>query len=108
MTSCEVETLVRRVARMSDGWTNGRLSIRQVTRMDLSQAVTWLKLAAGQWLLVASSDSYTSRLCCFDVSLALSRSTNPLAECFFEGPIKTACVEIQDDHIIVSIGVGHP
>jgi hypothetical protein len=108
MTGYKVETLVRRIACLADGWKDGRLSIKRVTRLDRPQAAMWLKPVTERWLLVASSDNYISRLSCFDASLAFSSSPEPLAECYFEGLIKTACAEVQDDHIIVSIGAGHP
>jgi hypothetical protein len=107
MTSHEVEILTRRIAQMDRDWDRGQVHPKSITRLDLPQSVTWLRLIAGRWLLVASSDSHTSRLCCFDTS-RLAESTKPATECFFAGRIQTGDVEVQSDGIVIALGVDHP
>lgn len=93
---------------MEDRWTNGPLSIKTVARLDLPEAINWLHLVGGRWLLVASSDNRISRLSCFDASLAFSGSPKPVAESWFEAPIHKAGVEVQGNRIVIAAGVGHP
>lgn len=107
MTGHEMEILTRRLARMEYNWDNRKLGLKNIIRFDQPQEVRWLRLVCGRWLLVASSDSYVSRLCCFDVG-RFSISTKPIAECFFAGPVNTAHAELQSDGLVIAVGVEFP
>lgn len=107
MSGHEVEILTRRVARLEHDWNGGQVALKHTVRLDLPQEVKWLRLLCGRWLLVAASDDYLSRLCCFDIC-RFSESTKPIAECFFAGAVKTGHAELQSDGLIIALGVDFP
>lgn len=105
LDSSQVEALVRRGFTLIHDSQTARFEAKTVHRLDLPQPVTWMRLINGCWLFVASSDTFTSKLTCWDVSLVLKGSTTPAAECYLPGRVKTGQAEVQDGSIVIALGV---
>lgn len=108
----ETEALARRTARLRHLLhTTESISVSSKRStgllLNLSQPVHWLRLVAGRWLLVASSDHSVSKLTCWDISLVVTRGlAEPTTECFLPGQVKTGQVEIQSGAIVIALAVG--
>lgn len=105
MDAENMEVLTRRVYRLSKHWDSGNLRARSVVHLDQPRSVTWLRIVSGRWLFVASSDSRTSGLSCWDIEDIFNEMTGTVAECFFSGAIHDAEVEVQDGSIVVASSV---
>jgi hypothetical protein len=101
----QIEAITIRVARLSRAWDSGELAPQCIVRMDLPRSVTWLRLLSARWLLVASSDADTSSFACYDFGGMHSRPAKPVAECFLSGIVQTGEIEMQDDGLIIALGV---
>lgn len=73
--------------------------------MDLPRPVTWIRIVAARWLLVASSDEFVSELCCWNVKEALEGNTNPCARAYFHGPVETGEFEFNAEGLVIALGV---
>ncbi|KAK7017341.1 hypothetical protein R3P38DRAFT_3201791 [Favolaschia claudopus] len=71
-----LEALACRVARLDAKWKARDLSPVRDFQLRLPQSITWLRLVAGTWLFVASSDNYISKLTCWDVHSVFRVTTN--------------------------------
>ncbi|KAJ7038950.1 hypothetical protein C8F04DRAFT_1392752 [Mycena alexandri] len=101
-----LEALVVRVLRLARRWRNNDLFPVQVWRLNLCQSITWLRLVAGSWLFVASSDNYVSKITCWDMTLLFQNHMEPIAEAYLPGQVKTAQLEVQDSGIVIALGLG--
>ncbi|KAJ7613759.1 hypothetical protein DFH06DRAFT_1369377 [Mycena polygramma] len=101
-----LEALVRRVAHLERKWSRKDLCPVDVWRMNLCQSITWLRLINGSWLLVASSDNHVSKISCWDLSLVFQGYTEPIAEAYLPGQVKTAQVQVQDTGVVLALGLG--
>ncbi|KAJ7510507.1 hypothetical protein B0H11DRAFT_1959386 [Mycena galericulata] len=101
-----LEALARRVSRLASRWTTGVLSPVQDWRFYLPQSVTWLRLVAGTWLFVASSDNDISKISCWDLTLVFQGYTEPLAEAYLPGQVKTGKLEVQSSGVVLALGLG--
>ncbi|KAJ6577485.1 hypothetical protein B0H19DRAFT_1120121 [Mycena capillaripes] len=101
-----LEALVRRVSRLAHRWEAQDLSVVRSHCLFLPQSITWLRLVHGTWLLVTSSDSCSSKITCWDLSLLFQGYTEPLAEAYLSGPVKTGKLEVQDSGIVLALGLG--
>ncbi|KAJ7038935.1 hypothetical protein C8F04DRAFT_331720 [Mycena alexandri] len=101
-----LEALVVRVLRLARRWRNNDLFPVQVWRLNLCQSITWLRLVAGSWLFVASSDNYVSKITCWDMSLLFQNHMEPIAEAYLPGQVKTAQLEVQDSGLVIALGLG--
>lgn len=101
-----LEALVVRVSRLTRRWRSNNLFPVQVWRLNLCQPITWLRLVAGSWLFVASSDNHVSKITCWDMSSVFQNYMEPIAEAYLPGQVKTAQLEIQDSGIVVALGLG--
>ncbi|KAJ7481477.1 hypothetical protein FB451DRAFT_129695 [Mycena latifolia] len=101
-----LEALVRRMARLTRKWAIGDLSPVKIWRLYLPQSITWLRLVAGTWLFVASSDNHISKISCWDLSLVFQGYTEPLAEAYLPGHVKTGKLEVQDSGVVLALGLG--
>lgn len=108
LSSSEIEAFVRRSLRLNHLWSGETLSPKRTVRLDLPRMVDWLKLVSGRWLFVASSDNYSSEFSCWDVSsvLTVGGSPEPLAQCFLPGRVNSGFVEVQQDGVVIALGVG--
>ncbi|KAJ6489027.1 hypothetical protein C8R45DRAFT_1143455 [Mycena sanguinolenta] len=99
-----LETLACRMAHFDIKWENGLLAPICNWRLYLPQSITWLRLVAGTWLFVASSDNYVSKISCWDLT---SRGCEkPLAEAYLPGRVKTGKPEVQDCVVVLALGLG--
>ncbi|KAJ7852288.1 hypothetical protein B0H13DRAFT_2398674 [Mycena leptocephala] len=101
-----LESLVRRLSRLSYKWETGNLSPVDVWRIYLPQRITWLRLVSGTWLFVASSDDHCSKISCWDLSLVRQGNKEPLAEAYLPGQVKTGKLEVQGSQIVLALGLG--
>ncbi|KAK7017344.1 hypothetical protein R3P38DRAFT_2716808 [Favolaschia claudopus] len=101
-----LETLACRVARLDAKWKARDLSPVRDYQLRLPQSITWLRLVAGTWLFVASSDNYISKLTCWDVHSIIRGHHEPLAEAYLPGQVKTGQLEVQDSGIVLALGLG--
>ncbi|KAJ6577486.1 hypothetical protein B0H19DRAFT_1229597 [Mycena capillaripes] len=101
-----LEALARRVSQLGLKWETGNLAPINNWRLCLPQSITWLRLVNGTWLFVASSDSNSSKLSCWELSLVFQGYTEPLAEAYLPGQVKTGKLEVQDSGIVIALGLG--
>ncbi|KAF7329747.1 hypothetical protein MKEN_00238000 [Mycena kentingensis (nom. inval.)] len=73
---------------------------RILTALRMPLSVTWLRLVAGNWLFVAASNDFTSRVTCYDLADSLN-----IAYGYLPGLVKTGEVEIQDGSIVLALGL---
>lgn len=112
LTKCDLldvstlEALVLRVARLAQKWRKNDICPVNVWRLDLCQSITWLRLVSGSWLFVASSDNDVSKISCWDLSLIFQGYTDPIAEAYLPGQVKTAQLEIQETGVVLALGLG--
>lgn len=105
LTAEQVEALTRRAAWLAHSWSLGVVRPQTIVRLDLPRSVTWLRLISGRWLFVASYDTRTSSISCWDVEMAFRGVKEPVSEFFFSGPVKSAELETQADGIVVAVSV---
>ncbi|KAK7055941.1 hypothetical protein R3P38DRAFT_2498831 [Favolaschia claudopus] len=101
-----LEILASRVARLEMRWKARDFSPVRDYQLRLPQSITWLRLVAGTWLFVASSDNYVSKLTCWDVHSIIRGHPEPLAEAYLPGQVKTGQLEIQNSGIVLALGLG--
>ncbi|KAK7017338.1 F-box domain-containing protein [Favolaschia claudopus] len=107
-----LENLACRVAHLDAKWKARDLSpVRDYQLCLPPQSITWLRLVAGTWLFVASSDNYVSKLTClffrhWDVHSVFRGHHQPLAEAYLPGQVKTGQLEIQESGIMLALGLG--
>jgi hypothetical protein len=101
----QVEALTRRAASLAHRWNLGMVRPQAIVRLDIPRTVTWLRLASGRWLFVASFDTRASCLSCWDVGMIFRGRTTPVAEYFFSGPVRSAQLEVQTDSIVIALSV---
>ncbi|KAK7055946.1 hypothetical protein R3P38DRAFT_2601025 [Favolaschia claudopus] len=101
-----LETLACRVARLDARWEAGDLSPVRDYQLRLPQSITWLRLVAGTWLFVSSSDNDISQLTCWDVPSILRGNRQPLAEAYLPGQVKTGELEVQACGMVLALGLG--
>lgn len=101
-----LESLVRRVSRLTYKWECGGVSPVNVWRLYLPQSVTWLRLVSGTWLFVASSDDHSSKISCWSLSRIYQGHKEPLAEAYLPGQVKTGKLEVQDSGVVLALGLG--
>jgi hypothetical protein len=101
-----LEALACRVARLDGNWETGVLSPVRDWRLYLPQSITWLRLVAGTWLFVASSDNHTSKISCWHLSSVFLGSKDPVAEAYLPGQVNTGKLEVQDSGIVLALGLG--
>ncbi|KAF7371037.1 hypothetical protein MSAN_00737900 [Mycena sanguinolenta] len=106
LNSSTIEALVRRVSRLAHKWETQDLSPVRSWKLHLPLAITWLRLVAGRWLFVASSDSSSSKISCWDLSLIFQGCMEPLAEAYLPGQVKTGKLEVQKLGIVLALGLG--
>ncbi|KAJ7671518.1 hypothetical protein DFH06DRAFT_1320315 [Mycena polygramma] len=104
--SIELEALVRRALRLARKWETGNLAPVNNWRLYLPQSITWLRLVNGTWLFVASSDTDSSKISCWELSILFQGYAEPLAEAFLPGQVKTAKLEVQASGIVIALGLG--
>ncbi|KAJ7161216.1 hypothetical protein C8R46DRAFT_1285341 [Mycena filopes] len=100
-----MESLVVRVSQLAQKWQKQDLCPVDVWRMNLPHSITWLRLVAGDWLFVASSDHDVSKIICWDLSLLFQGYTDPIAEAYLPGQVETAQLELQDGGVALALGV---
>ncbi|KAF8177079.1 hypothetical protein K438DRAFT_1939150 [Mycena galopus ATCC 62051] len=105
LDSVAVEALACRVARLDINFKAGLLSPVSNWRLDLPQSITWLRLVAGSWLFVASSDNHVSKISCWNLLSVFGGCKEPLAEAYLPGQVKTAKLEVQDSGIVLALGL---
>ncbi|KAF7319512.1 hypothetical protein HMN09_00290300 [Mycena chlorophos] len=96
-----LESLVHRLTTLLPKWTSMSSAPATLVRLDLSLSVTWVQLVAGTWLLVASSNDRESQLSCYDLA------TPGTTHAYLPGCVRTAKAEIQDDGIVLALGLTH-
>jgi hypothetical protein len=101
----ELEALTRRAGWLAPNWSLEVVRPQVIVRLDVPRTVTWLRLILGRWLFVASYDTQSSSLSCWDVGMAFIGEKMPVAECFFSGPMKSAELELQADGIVIALSV---
>ncbi|KAJ7672193.1 hypothetical protein DFH06DRAFT_1319619 [Mycena polygramma] len=101
-----LEALVRRVSQIGHKWKTGNLAPVINWSFHLPQSITWLRLVNGTWLFVASSDNHCSKISCWELSLVFQGFTEPLAEAYLPGRVKTAKLEVQACGIVLALGLG--
>ena len=106
LDASQIEAIAVRAARLMYAWDSGKLILQSFSRMDISQSVTLLRLVCARWLFVTSSDTICSSFACYEIAGALSDNRNPVAECFFAGPVGTADIEIQHGRLVISLAIG--
>ncbi|KAJ7860488.1 hypothetical protein B0H14DRAFT_2745071 [Mycena olivaceomarginata] len=106
LDSATLEALVRRVSHLAHKWETENLTPILSWGLNLPQSITWLRLVTGRWLFVASSDSCTSKISCWDLSSVFQGSIEPLAEVYLRDQAKTGQVEVQESGIVLALGLG--
>ncbi|KAJ7249559.1 hypothetical protein B0H12DRAFT_1122184 [Mycena haematopus] len=106
LDSSTIEDLVRRVSQLAHKWETQKLFPVQSWKLHLPLAITWLRLVTGRWLFVASSDSSSSKISCWDLSLVFQGFTEPVAEAYLPGRVKTGKSEVQQSGIVLALGLG--
>ncbi|KAJ6530909.1 hypothetical protein DFH09DRAFT_1409553 [Mycena vulgaris] len=106
LDAVSIQALVRRILTLARKWETRDLSPANAWRLHLPLSITWIRLVAGSWLFVASSDNQTSKLSCWDLSLVFRGHTKPLAEAYLPGQVKTGKLEIQDCGVVMALGLG--
>ncbi|KAJ6492782.1 hypothetical protein C8R47DRAFT_422002 [Mycena vitilis] len=101
-----LETLVIRISRLADKWRTNDICPVNVWHLNLCQSITWLRLVAGSWLFVASSDNHVSKISCWDLSLVFQGYTEPIAEAYLPGQVQTAKLEVQSTGVVLALGLG--
>jgi hypothetical protein len=101
----EIEAITLRAAHLAVSWNCEVLKPRLVVRLDMGRSVTWLKLVCARWLFVASSDTVSSCLACWDIAAAFKGDKKPVAECFFPGPVRTAALEVQEGAAVIAVAL---
>ncbi|KAJ7038942.1 hypothetical protein C8F04DRAFT_1321592 [Mycena alexandri] len=108
----QLETLVVRAHRLADAWHGLGKPMPPVTfwRLDTKPhlPISWLRLVAGTWLFVASSDDEVSKISCWDLSLLFQGYAEPIAEAYLPGPVETARLEVQEAGVVFALGIGLP
>ncbi|KAF7292960.1 hypothetical protein MIND_01195200 [Mycena indigotica] len=99
-----LERLVQRLGNFADKWGSDPTPISPATliKYNTSLSVTWLKLVAGNWLFVASSDEEKSKISCYDLSVA---TLNEAAHAYLPGRVRTGQVEIKTGSIVLALGL---
>ncbi|KAF7307567.1 F-box domain-containing protein [Mycena indigotica] len=93
LTSPDLELLVRRLSYASQKWTPPENpSPFRTWSINLPQSITWLHLAQGRWLFVASSDDRETR--------------NPLPRAIYQMWSRPGKAEVQDREIVLALGLG--
>ncbi|KAK7017342.1 hypothetical protein R3P38DRAFT_2986696 [Favolaschia claudopus] len=106
LDTCALQALACRVAFLDAKWDARRLSSVRDHQLRLPQCITWLRLVAGTWLFVASSDNDISKISCWDVPSILRGNRQPLAEAYLPGQVKTGELEVQASGIVLALGLG--
>ncbi|KAF7293017.1 hypothetical protein MIND_01201000 [Mycena indigotica] len=103
-----LELLVRRLEHFTEKWERDPTPISPATlfNYNTSLSVTWLKLVAGNWLFVASSDETESKISCYDLSTATPDSMNGIVHAYLPGRVRTGRVEVQDGSMVLALGLG--
>ncbi|KAF7324903.1 hypothetical protein MKEN_00532500 [Mycena kentingensis (nom. inval.)] len=99
-----LERLVRHLASVTWDLVSTKAAFNPVpfAVIPMSLSVTWLRLAAGDRLFVASSNNSESLLACYDLS---NRSNVVWA--YLPGRVKTGELEIQNGNFVLALGLGH-
>ncbi|KIJ64534.1 hypothetical protein HYDPIDRAFT_28473 [Hydnomerulius pinastri MD-312] len=108
LSSEQLESIARRAARLESDWYGDTVAPRSFKQLRIGRSVTWLRLVHARWLIVASSDTQTSALSCWDLAVLTEELTlnNPTAECFLTGPVRSGELRLTSDGgIILAIGV---
>ncbi|KIJ64551.1 hypothetical protein HYDPIDRAFT_111900 [Hydnomerulius pinastri MD-312] len=108
LSSEQLESITRRAARLESDWYDNTVAPRSFKQLRIGRSVTWLRLVYARWLIVASSDTQTSALSCWDLALLTEELTlnNPTTECFLTGPVRSGELRLTSDGgIILAIGV---
>ncbi|KAJ7108058.1 hypothetical protein C8R43DRAFT_1044313 [Mycena crocata] len=106
LDAATLEALVLRVARVARQWKLNDICPVKAWRIHLPQSITWLRLVSGSCLFVASSDNEVSKISCWDLSLMFQGYMNPIAEAYLPGQVKTSQLEVQDEGIVLALGLG--
>ncbi|KAJ6485646.1 hypothetical protein C8R45DRAFT_930749 [Mycena sanguinolenta] len=106
LDSSTIEALVRRVSSLAHKWETQDLSPVRSWKLHLPLAISWLRLVAGKWLFVASSDNSSSKISCWDLSCIFQGSIEPLAEAYLPGQVKTGKLEVQQSGVVLALGLG--
>ncbi|KAF7335416.1 F-box domain-containing protein [Mycena venus] len=106
LTLFALEALACRVARLDFKCETGTLSPVRDWRLYLPQSITWLRLVAGTWLFVASSDNHISKISCWDLTSVFQGHREPLTEAYLPGQVKTGKLEVQDSGVVLALGLG--
>ncbi|KAH7884056.1 hypothetical protein F5I97DRAFT_1640317 [Phlebopus sp. FC_14] len=108
LTNKQLEIITRRAAHLSSTWSADDADDHCIIKMEASRkirigrSVTWLHLIFARWLIVASSDTKTSTLTCWD----LASYDRPVVESFLAGPVKSGQLRhMSDGKIIMALGV---
>ncbi|KAF7302100.1 F-box domain-containing protein [Mycena indigotica] len=75
-----------------------------VFQQRLPQSITWLQLCMGGFLFVTCSDNHSSKIICWDL-LSSPGPPRALAEGYLPGCVKTAKIEVQQNKIVLALGV---
>ncbi|KAJ7130294.1 hypothetical protein C8R44DRAFT_64037 [Mycena epipterygia] len=94
------------MSRLTREWEARDLTPVNNWRLYLPQSITWLRLVAGTWLFVASSDNHSSKISCWDLSMVFQGVIEPLTEAYLPGQVKTGKLEVQDSGIVLALGLG--
>ncbi|KAJ7108053.1 hypothetical protein C8R43DRAFT_1162615 [Mycena crocata] len=106
LDAATLEAVVLRVARLARKWKANDICPVNTWRLHLCQSITWLRLVCGSWLFVASSDNEVSKISCWDLSLMFQGYMDPIAEAYLPGQVKTAQLEVQDEGVVIGLGLG--
>ncbi|KAJ7092389.1 hypothetical protein B0H15DRAFT_799543 [Mycena belliarum] len=105
LDAAAAEAVVTRVSCLARKWRAKDLCPVNVWRLYLCHSINWMRLVSGSWLFVASSDNHVSKISCWDLSLVFQGYTEPLAEAFLPGQVRTARLEVQASGIIIALGL---
>ncbi|KAJ6546354.1 hypothetical protein B0H10DRAFT_2131537 [Mycena sp. CBHHK59/15] len=100
-----LEAVARRGLQLQRKWRAMDLSPSRIWHMNIPQSITWLRLAAGRWLFVTSSDNHVSRISCWDLVLVFQGNKEPIANAYLPGQVNTAEMEIQDSGVVIALGL---
>ncbi|KAJ7816525.1 hypothetical protein B0H14DRAFT_2844671, partial [Mycena olivaceomarginata] len=106
LDSAALEALACRVSRLDMKWKTGVLSPTCDWGLHLPQSITWLRLVAGAWLFVASSDNHVSKISCWALASVFQGFKEPLAEAYLPGQVKTGKLEVQESGVVLALGLG--
>ncbi|KAF7302038.1 hypothetical protein MIND_00770200 [Mycena indigotica] len=100
-----LEALVLRLSSVADKWTRQDMAPTKCSSLAVPRSITWLRIVDGRYVFAAFSDQKLSSIACWDMWWLPDGNINPIAEAFLPGRVNTAQVDMQEDGIVLALGL---